>query len=126
MVAAELAATLGCRLVAVHVVHPPAAAAASPVGAGALAVSAEELADHCHMCCELALADMSVQWSFEVRHGAPSVELLTAAAASDAACVVVGMHGPRRLGRLRLGSVTEPAVEGGGTQVPDGTAGPAR
>lgn len=117
MVAAELAANLGCRLVAVHVVHAPAAAAASPVGAGALAVSAEELADHCHMCCELVLADVSVRWSFEVRHGAPSVELLRAAAASDAACVVVGQHGHGRLGRLLLGSVTDRLVGQAATPV---------
>src|SRR3546814_6529324 len=118
MVAAVLAAALGCRLVAVHVVHPPAAAAASPVGPGALAVSAEELADHCHMCCELALADMSVQWSFDVRHGAQSVELLRAAAASDAACVAVGQHGHGRLCRLLLGSVTDRLVGQAATPVP--------
>lgn len=79
-VAAGLAATAGRRLVVVHVAHTPAVVAAAPtVGAGALVVSADELADHCHIYCELALAPTSVAWSFEVRHGSPAAELLRAA-----------------------------------------------
>lgn len=110
-VAAELAAVAGRRLVVVHVVHVPGAAAAAPtVGAGALVVSADELTDHCHVQCELALAPLAVAWSFEVRHGSPSVELLRTAAEFDAACLVVGRHGQSRLARLLLGSVTDRLV----------------
>lgn len=110
-VAAGLAATAGRRLVVVHVAHTPAVAAAAPtVGAGALVVSADELADHCHMYCELALAPTSVAWSFEVRHGSPAAELLRAATEFDAACIVVGRHGHGRLARLLLGSVTDRLV----------------
>lgn len=110
-VGAELAATAGHHLVAVHVVHTPAVAAAAPtIGAGALVTSADELADHCHMYCELALAPTSAAWSFEVRHGDPAAELLRAAAELDAACIVVGRHGRGRLARLLLGSVTDRLV----------------
>ncbi len=116
-VAAGLAATAGRRLVVVHVAHTPAVAAAAPtVGAGALVVSADELADDCHMHCELALAATSVAWSFEVRHGSPAAELLRAATEFDAACIVVGRHGHGhghghgRLARLLLGSVTDRLV----------------
>jgi nucleotide-binding universal stress UspA family protein len=96
--AVRLAAVTDSRIVAVHVVHDHslAAAAAAPVsGAGALAVSDDELTDRCHMDCELVLAGTHVDWQFEVRRGAPVTELVKAAADHDAICVTVG-RSPRR------------------------------
>lgn len=108
--AADFAAVARCRLVAVHVTHIPATVAATTTGAGAFAVTADEVADHCHLACELALAGTAVPWSFEVRHGDPATELLRAAADHDAAWIVIGRHGHRRLARLVLGSVTNRLV----------------
>ena len=94
--AVRLAAVTGNRIVAVHVVHDHSLAAAAPVsGAGALAVSDDELTDRCHMDCELVLAGTDVDWQFEVRRGAPVTELVKAAADHDAICVTVG-RSPRR------------------------------
>lgn len=111
LAAATAIAAAGYRLVAVHVTHIPAAVAATTAGAGAFAVTADEIADHCHLACELALAGTAVPWSFEVRHGDPATELLRAASDHDAAWIVIGRHGHRRLARLVLGSVTNQLVE---------------
>src|SRR5581483_92492 len=106
--AAELSTATNHDLVAVHVAHLPVVVAAAPaIGGEAFARSTDELADQCHVTCELALAAASVHWSFEVRYGEPVAELLHAAADHDAACLVVGRHGHRSLARLLLGSVTD-------------------
>ena len=108
--AGRLAAATGRRLVVVHVAHAPAATASAPaLGMGALACYAEEVADRCHLSCELHFASMAIPWAFEVRPGDPAAELLQAAADHDAACIVVGGHGHRRLGWLRP-SVTDRLV----------------
>lgn len=111
-VGAGIAATGGYRLVVLHIVRttPAVATVAPAIGTAALVTSADELADQCHLCCELALAPMSVAWSFEVRHGDPATELLRAAVELDAACIVVGRHGHGRLARFLLGSVTDRLV----------------
>jgi nucleotide-binding universal stress UspA family protein len=107
--AAALAGLAGHRLVVVHVAHPPAMAAAAPT-MGALAASAEELADHCHMYCEVVLATTSVAWSFEFRHGDAAAELLRAGTDHEAVCIVVGRNSHRRITRLVLGSITNRLV----------------
>ena len=107
-IAAELAAATHHRLVAVHVAQAlPITGAGPTMGAGALDSSADELADHCHMCCELTLATTPVVWSFEVRHGDPAAELLRAAADHDAACMVVARRARGRLVRHLGRSVTD-------------------
>lgn len=108
---AELAVITHHSLVAVHVAYVGSFAAIGPmIGSGRLAVTAEELADHCHMYCELDLAPVSVSWTFEVRHGDPATGLLRAGGDHDAACIVVGRHGHRRFTRMVLGSVANRIV----------------
>jgi nucleotide-binding universal stress UspA family protein len=108
--AAELAERTQHDLVVVHVTHLPALVAADPVGAGMVVNALDDSVDHCHMSCELALAATNVPWAFEVRHGDPAAELLQAGEDHDAACIVVGRHGHRRLTRVLLGSVTNRLV----------------
>jgi nucleotide-binding universal stress UspA family protein len=107
--AAELAAAAGCGLV-VHVSHVPTPVTISGAGAAAFAATADEVADTCHMACEVTLAGTGVPWSFEIRRGHPATELLRAAADHDAAAIIVGRHGHHRLARLVLGSVTDRLV----------------
>lgn len=102
--AARLAADAGYRIVAVHAEHTPVIATGAPA-VGAVAVpDGGELADRCHLDCELVLADTAVMWSFQVRRGDPVTVLVAAADELDAALIVVGRHSPRRR-RLLLGSV---------------------
>jgi nucleotide-binding universal stress UspA family protein len=110
--AARLSAATGCDVVAVHVTSVPAAvhATLAPLVSGAAATANDELADRCHLECELALAGTGVAWTFELRHGDPATQLTRAADEHDAACVVVGRDGHRVLARLRLGSVTDRLV----------------
>ena len=105
--AVEVAAAARYGVVAVHVAHVPAAVAATAVGAAALRATADEVADHCHLACEVTGAGAGLAWSFEFRHGDPVTELLRAGADHDAAWIVVGRHGHRGLTRLVLGSVTD-------------------
>ena len=72
-----------------------------------LGATADEVADHCHLVCEVTFAGTGLAWSFEFRHGDPVTELLRAGADHDAAWIVVGRHGHRGLVRLVLGSVTD-------------------
>jgi len=105
--AVEVAAAARYGVVAVYVAHVPAAVAATAVGAAALGATADEVADHCHLTCEVTFAGTGLAWSFEFRHGDPVTELLRAGADHDAAWIVVGRHGHRGLTRLVLGSVTD-------------------
>ncbi|HVW32778.1 MAG TPA: universal stress protein [Acidimicrobiia bacterium] len=108
--AAEFAAASHYGVVVVHVAHVPAVVATTSVGAAEFAVAADELADYCHLACELTFAGTAVAWSFKLRHGDPATELLRADADHDAAWIAVGRHGHRRLARLALGSVTDRLV----------------
>lgn len=109
--AAHLARALRLRLVAVHVKHVPAVVfAASTVGTAARVTANEDLADACHLDCELALANANIVWSFEVRSGHPAVELVAASRDHDAACIVVGRRGHGSFSRLLVGSVTDRLV----------------
>lgn len=109
--AAELAAQTHHDLVAVHVTHIPALAAADPAWAGAVVSALDETVDHCHMTCEVTLATATVPWTFDVRHGDPATELLQAGIDHNAVCIVVGRHGHRRLTHRLLGSVTNRLVQ---------------
>lgn len=109
---ARLAAATGTGVVGVHVAHVPAIVTATPeaLAAGAAVVANDELADRCHLDCELALAGTGIAWTFELRYGDPATELARAGQDHDAACIVVGRHGHRPLARLLLGSVTDRLV----------------
>jgi nucleotide-binding universal stress UspA family protein len=110
--AARLVAAAGGRVVAVHVKRVSVLASAGPVtGAGTFAVTADDIADQCHLDCELVLAGTRVPWTFEVRHGDPAVELNRAATEHDAACIAIGRSPPRRLGCLRRGSIMARLVD---------------
>lgn len=97
-VAARFAAMTASRIVAVHVVRPRPLGGTAPLsGAGALAVADDEVTDHCHLACEVALAGTDVPWKFEVRHGDPVTEMARAAADHDAIFVAIGRSVQRRL-----------------------------
>lgn len=67
-VAARQADLAGHRIVAVHVVRAHPLVTTAPVsGAGALAVTDDEVVDRCHLDCEVVLAGTDVRWRFEVR-----------------------------------------------------------
>lgn len=110
LVAAELAATARYGLIVVHVSHVPTPVAITGAGAGAFAATGDEVADTCHMACEVTFAGADVPWSFDIRHGDPATELLRAGADHDAAAIIVGRHGHHRLARLVLGSITNRLV----------------
>jgi nucleotide-binding universal stress UspA family protein len=74
--AVELGTALRRSIIAVHVVVAPRSASATTASAAvAVAAALEELADACHLSCELALAGAAVRWSFERRSGDPAEEL---------------------------------------------------
>lgn len=109
--AARLAADTGHGIVAVHVAHLPGLVAATPeaLAAGTALTADDELAGRCQLDCELALAGTGIAWAFEVRYGDPATELARAGNDHDA-CIVVGRHGHRFLGRVLLGSVADRLV----------------
>jgi nucleotide-binding universal stress UspA family protein len=102
--AADLAAALAAPLVVVHVEErnwlvDSNVAAGAGAGAGAHGLAAAEVADRCHLDCEVTLAGHPVVWSFELRVGDPAAELAAASAHHGAELVVVGgrrrrNHGP--------------------------------
>lgn len=110
--AADLAAATGTSIVAVHVSHLPAVvtATAEALAAGAAVTVNGELADRCHLDCELALAGAGIVWTFELRNGDPATELTHAGDDHDASCIVVGRHGHGPVARVLLGSVTDRLV----------------
>lgn len=96
-VAARQAALTGHRIVAVHVVRTHPLVTTAPVsGAGALAVTDDEVVDRCHLDCEVVLAGTDLRWRFEVRRGDPITELARAATDHDATWVAIGRSGRRR------------------------------
>lgn len=101
--AARLAADAGYCLVAVHAEHATVIATGAPAVGAVAVLDGGELADRCHLDCELVLAGTGVTWSFEVRRGDPAAVLRAVADDLDAALIVVS-HSPRRR-RLLLGSV---------------------
>lgn len=106
--AADLAATTGAVLIAVHVSRLPAAVHAAPItAAGELAAANDLAADHAHFDCELLLAGHDIPWTFETRQGDAATELQRAADDHDAACIVVGHHRHRLLSRVLMRSVTD-------------------
>jgi nucleotide-binding universal stress UspA family protein len=106
-VGAELAASLGVRLVVVHVERlPPAAFAGPTTAAGSLLMANLEATDALHVECELMLAAHGGPWSFEVRQGDPASELGHAADRYGAGMIVVG-NSRHRLPRVVGTSVTD-------------------
>jgi nucleotide-binding universal stress UspA family protein len=109
--AAALAGALGGAMMAVHVEERSAlvdANLAAGAASAALMTVNTEISDRCHLDCELAMADRSVEWSFEVRAGDPAGELLGVAREVGAAFLVVGRAGHRRTAsRLRKASTVE-------------------
>lgn len=105
--AIEIAQRRSAHLVVVHVVATtPSAAVAVPSAAGAVALTGEELADRCHIDCELALAGTDLEWSFEIRAGDAARELAGAAQDHMAVCIVVGRHAHRTpVGRYRCTAI---------------------
>jgi nucleotide-binding universal stress UspA family protein len=105
--AIETAKRRSAHLVVVHVVATtPSAAVAVPSAAGAVALTGEELADRCHIDCELALAGTDLEWSFEIRAGDAARGLARAAQDHMAACIVVGRHAHRTpVGRYRCTAI---------------------
>jgi len=101
--ALELATQRHTHLVVVHVIPATSGfAIAVPTAAGAVALTSEELADRCHLDCELALAGADLDWSFEIRAGDAATALADAAHRHRAACVVVGRHDHKTsIGRFR-------------------------
>jgi len=91
-----LASATSSRIVCVHV--EPTTAAPEP-GTAALMLARAEATGLCHLDCELVMARAELDWSFEVRRGAPVDELVAAADDVDAGCIVVGHQRGRRLGR---------------------------
>lgn len=85
--------------------------AVSVVGGGVTA--SDELADHCHLEGEIALAGAGIAGTFEPRHDDPVTELTRGSDDHDAACIVVGSHGHRPRAQLLLGSTTDHAVHQG-------------
>lgn len=109
--AADLAATTGAALIAVHVARLPAAVHAAPVtAAGELAAANDLAADHAHFDCELLLAGHDIAWTFQARHGDAATELQRAADDHDAAFIVVGQHRHRLVTRMLMRSVTDRLV----------------
>ena len=104
--AADLAVALGVRLMVVHVerrsslIDTNAVAAASGGFVGAMG----EVSDRCHLDCEVALADHTAEWSFEIRLGDPAEQLASAAVDVDAGFVVIGGRRRGRWPRLRRSS----------------------
>ena len=104
--AADLAVALGVRLMVVHVerrsslIDTNAVAAASGGFVGAMG----EVSDRCHLDCEVALADHTAEWSFEIRLGDPAEQLASAAVDVDAGFVVIGGRRRGRWRRLRRSS----------------------
>ncbi len=81
--ALELATQRHTHLVVVHVIPATSGfAIAVPTAAGAVALTREELADRCHLDCELALAGADLDWSFEIRAGDAATALADAATAT--------------------------------------------
>jgi nucleotide-binding universal stress UspA family protein len=106
-VGAELATSVGARLVVVHVEHLPARVIAAPTAAaGSLLAANAEVTDAVHVECELILASHGGPWSFEVAHGDVASELARAAERHGASVVVVG-HSRHRLPRVVGASVTD-------------------
>lgn len=105
--AIEIAERRSAPLVVVHVVATtPSAAVAVPSAAGAVALTGEELADRCHLGCEVALAGTELEWSFEIHAGDAARELVGAARNHMATCVVVGRHAHRTpVGRYRCTAI---------------------
>jgi nucleotide-binding universal stress UspA family protein len=105
--AVDVAEHRAAPLVVVHVVATtPSAAVAVPSAAGAVALTGEQLADRCHLDCELALAGTDLDWSFEIRAGDAARELVGAARDHTAACIVVGRHPHRTpVGRYRCTAI---------------------
>jgi len=105
--ATEIAAHRRTHLVVVHVILATSGfARAVPTAAGAVALTREELADRCHLDCEIALAGTDVEWIFEIRAGDAATALADAAHDHRAACVVVGRHDHRTsLGRSRCTAI---------------------
>lgn len=99
-VGAELATSVGARLVAVHVEHlPPGVIAAPAAAVGSLLVANAEVTDAIHVECELILASHGGPWCFEVTQGDVASELARAAEGHGAGVVVVG-HSRHRLPRV--------------------------
>jgi len=105
--AIEIAQRRSAPLIVVHVVATrPSAAVAVPSAAGAVALTGEELADRCHLDCEIALAGTDLEWSFEIHAGDAARELVGAARNHMAACIVVGRHAHRTpVGRYRCTAI---------------------
>lgn len=105
--ATEIAAHRRTHLVVVHVILATSGfARAVPTAAGAVALTREELADRCHLDCEIALAGADLDWSFEIRAGDAATAPADAAHRHRAACVVVGRHDHKTsIGRFRCTAI---------------------
>jgi nucleotide-binding universal stress UspA family protein len=101
--AAQLAEAVGRPLVVVHVVALHAGAGGLVPGRVGGAVV--ELADACHLECELLLVDADLDWSFEAHFGDVASELRRAARRHRAAALVVGASQGHHVRMLRGPSV---------------------
>jgi nucleotide-binding universal stress UspA family protein len=120
LAAAGAARSMGGQVLAVHVPTPsPWHSLAGCLGAGSAVTGLTAAATErvrSELAALFALAD--VRWEFEVAHDAVHTSLLRAAERCDAALIVVGATGRRRLGvlrRLRRGTDRLLVVEGGRT-----------
>jgi nucleotide-binding universal stress UspA family protein len=103
--AATLCIATAVSLIAVHVRHVPAAAAAFFASAD-LACTVDECEEEARRLTAEALAPYKVDWRFEVREGDPGRELVDAAKAHHAQAILVGAaRHPAVVGEL-VGSVS--------------------
>jgi nucleotide-binding universal stress UspA family protein len=103
--AAGLARRQGARLLAVHVVHPPAAAALLPSAAAMVAQAGEEVAEDLRAQVAAAVTERGIEVDFLAVHGDPFTELARVAGEQRADAVVVGASthtGHRLIGSLAV------------------------
>lgn len=102
----EVAAPAHYGVVAVPVAHLPSVVATTAMGASTLEATADEVANRCHLACEVTFAGTACSGcsSSERR---PGYRMSLAGAEHHAAWIVVGRHGHGRFARLVLGSVTD-------------------
>lgn len=75
---------------------------ATSSGSAAVTALNRAMSDQCHLDCELALAHLSIDWSFEVRAGDPSRELVRTVRDRGARWLVVGCSVRRRVAARHL------------------------
>lgn len=111
-VAVDLGCRLGARLHVVHTICPDPYLLADGYAWDRVAPSDALVAEE-RRHVENLLAETSLPWSYEARHGDPATELARAAAAQDALMIIVGTRGEglrRALARLVDPSVSHAVI----------------